>query len=45
MNVTLHHRIIGTVVFALVIGGCVYMFRAVPGGFVPAEDQGYLISA
>jgi len=45
VNVTLHHRIIGTVVFALVIGGCVYMFRAVPGGFVPAEDQGYLISA
>ena len=42
---TLHHRIIGTTVFALVIVGSVLMFRAVPGGFVPAEDQGYLISA
>jgi HAE1 family hydrophobic/amphiphilic exporter-1/multidrug efflux pump len=45
VNLTLHHRIIGTVVFTLVIGGCVFLFRAVPGGFVPAEDQGYLISA
>ena len=42
---TLHHRIIGTTVFALVIVGSVVMFRAVPGGFVPPEDQGYLISA
>ncbi|NDY83741.1 multidrug efflux RND transporter permease subunit [Orrella sp. NBD-18] len=42
---TLHHRLIGTSVFALVIVGSIVMFRAVPGGFVPAEDQGYLISA
>ena len=42
---TLHHRIIGTTVFALVIVGSVVMFRSVPGGFVPPEDQGYLISA
>ncbi len=42
---TLHHRIIGTSVFGIVIVGCVMMFRIVPGGFVPAEDQGYLISA
>ncbi|MFO1371515.1 MAG: multidrug efflux RND transporter permease subunit [Candidatus Competibacteraceae bacterium] len=45
VNLTLHHRIIGTVVFTLVISGCVFLFRAVPGGFVPSEDQGYLISA
>lgn len=45
VNMTLHHRIIGAVVFLSVIGGCVYLFRAIPGGFVPAEDQGYLISA
>ena len=45
VNLTLHHRIIGTVAFTLVIGGCIFLFRAVPGGFVPAEDQGYLISA
>jgi HAE1 family hydrophobic/amphiphilic exporter-1/multidrug efflux pump len=42
---TLHHRVIGTSVFAAVIVGCVVMFKMVPGGFVPAEDQGYLISA
>ena len=42
---TLHHRIIGTTVFGLVIIGSVVMFRAVPGGFVPPEDMGYLISA
>ncbi len=45
VNLTLHHRIIGTVAFTLIIGGCIFLFRAVPGGFVPAEDQGYLISA
>ncbi len=45
VNITLHHRIIGTVVFISVIGGCIFMFRTVPGGFVPSEDQGYLISA
>lgn len=42
---TLHHRLIGTSVFGLVIVSCVVMFKMVPGGFVPAEDQGYLISA
>jgi multidrug efflux pump len=42
---TLHHRLIGTTAFGLVIVACVVMFRMVPGGFVPAEDQGYLISA
>lgn len=42
---TLHHRIIGSSVFALVIAASVLMFKVVPGGFVPAEDQGYLISA
>ncbi len=42
---TLHHRIIGTVTCIVILGGCIVMFRAVPGGFVPAEDQGYLMSA
>jgi multidrug efflux pump len=45
VNLTLHHRIIGTVAFTVIISGCVFMFRAVPGGFVPAEDQGVLIGA
>lgn len=42
---TLYHRIIGTIACLIIVGGSVFMFRAVPGGFVPAEDQGYLISA
>lgn len=45
VNKTLHHRIIGTVACIVILGGSIFMFRAVPGGFVPAEDQGYLISA
>ncbi|MDD3327094.1 MAG: multidrug efflux RND transporter permease subunit [Zoogloea sp.] len=45
VNKTLHHRIIGAVACIIIVGGSIFMFRAVPGGFVPAEDQGYLISA
>jgi multidrug efflux pump subunit AcrB len=33
------------VIFALVIGLTAVLFRILPGSFVPAEDQGYLISA
>jgi len=42
---TLKHGIIGSIVFALVIGVVAFFFRIIPGSFVPAEDQGYLISA
>ena len=42
---TLKHGIIGFLVFGLIIGSTVAFFRIIPGGFVPAEDQGYLISA
>jgi len=45
VNKTLHHRIIGTIACLIIVGGGIAMFRAVPGSFVPAEDQGYLISA
>ncbi|WP_319238970.1 multidrug efflux RND transporter permease subunit [uncultured Propionivibrio sp.] len=45
VNKTLHHRIIGTVACVVILGGSIVLFRAVPGGFVPPEDQGYLISA
>jgi HAE1 family hydrophobic/amphiphilic exporter-1/multidrug efflux pump len=45
VGLTLKHGIIGTVIFALVIGCTVALFRIIPGSFVPAEDQGYLISA
>ncbi len=42
---TLKHGIIGGIVFALVIAVVLFFFRIIPGSFVPAEDQGYLISA
>ena len=42
---TLRHSMIGAILFALVIGAGVLMFNKVPGSFVPAEDQGYIISA
>lgn len=45
VGVTLKHGIIGTLVFSGVVALVVFLFRITPGGFVPAEDQGYLISA
>ena len=45
VGLTLKHGIIGGAVFALIIGLTVAFFRIIPGGFVPPEDQGYLISA
>ncbi|WP_295005001.1 multidrug efflux RND transporter permease subunit [uncultured Dechloromonas sp.] len=42
---TLKHGIVGALVFAVIIGGTALFFRVIPGSFVPAEDQGYLISA
>lgn len=45
VNLTLHHKIIGTIVFGLIIALVVVLLRSVPGSFVPAEDQGYVITA
>lgn len=45
VNLTLHHKIIGTVVFAGIIALVVVLLRTVPGSFVPAEDQGYVVAA
>ncbi|OGV76655.1 MAG: RND transporter [Methylotenera sp. RIFCSPLOWO2_02_FULL_45_14] len=45
VNLTLHHRIIGTLVFGAIIVLVVVLLRAIPGSFVPPEDQGYVISA
>jgi hydrophobe/amphiphile efflux-1 (HAE1) family protein len=44
VNLTLHHKIIGAVVFGAMVVVMIFLFRAVPGGFVPPEDQGYVIS-
>ncbi|MCX8017372.1 MAG: efflux RND transporter permease subunit, partial [Rhodocyclaceae bacterium] len=45
VSLTLKHGIIGALIFAAVIGIAVLLARTTPGSFVPAEDQGYLISA
>jgi multidrug efflux pump len=45
VNLTLHHRIIGTLVFSSIIVLVVILLRSVPGSFVPAEDQGYVVTA
>lgn len=45
VNRTLHHRIIGTIVFAAIIALAAFLLKTVPGGFVPPEDQGYVITA
>lgn len=45
VDLTLRHAIIGTLVFAAVISIAVYLLQKVPSGFVPPEDQGYVITA
>ncbi|SFW24870.1 efflux RND transporter permease subunit [Nitrosovibrio sp. Nv17] len=45
VDTTLHHRIIGTCVFAGIILLAAYLIRTVPDSFVPAEDQGYVVVA
>jgi multidrug efflux pump len=37
-----HNWVRGLVVFAVVVAGCVALFKVLPTGFVPQEDQGYL---
>jgi len=45
VNLTLHHKFIGSLVFALIIALVIGLIRTVPGSFVPPEDQGYVVSA
>lgn len=44
VNLTLHHKIIGAVVFTLIIALCAVLLNRVPGSLVPQEDQGYVIT-
>jgi HAE1 family hydrophobic/amphiphilic exporter-1 len=39
----LRHPVLLTLAFAGCIAGTVLLFRAMPTGFIPAEDQGYII--
>lgn len=41
----LHHRFIGFVSFAAVAFAVFFLFKHTPTSFVPAEDQGYVITA
>lgn len=42
---TLKHGVVGGLTLIVVVGITAFFFRIIPGSFVPAEDQGYLISA
>lgn len=44
VNFTLKHKIVGGLVFVGVLGLMTSLFLKVPSGFVPPEDQGYVIS-
>ncbi|WP_035058154.1 efflux RND transporter permease subunit [Desulfuromonas sp. TF] len=39
------HKLIGVGLFVAVLVGVVFLFRLVPGSFVPEEDQGYIFVA
>ncbi|MFO7577189.1 MAG: multidrug efflux RND transporter permease subunit [Pelovirga sp.] len=41
----INHRLIGVLLFVFMLIGTVLLFRAVPGSFVPQEDQGYIFVA
>ncbi len=44
VNLTLHHKIIGSVVFVGIAIAMLILFKLVPSSFVPAEDQGYVVT-
>lgn len=44
-EVLLHHAWVGVVLFVLLLAAIVALFRVVPGGFVPEEDQGYVFAS
>jgi hydrophobe/amphiphile efflux-1 (HAE1) family protein len=45
VSLTLRHTLIGTVVFAGIVGLAIYLIKTVPESFVPPEDQGYVVTA
>jgi multidrug efflux pump len=44
VGATLKHRIVGAIAFGGIIVAVVMLLRLVPGGFVPPEDQGYVVT-
>jgi hydrophobe/amphiphile efflux-1 (HAE1) family protein len=45
VQVALRRALVLSVLYLALIGGVLWLFRTVPGGFVPDEDQGYLMVA
>ena len=45
VRASLAHRALALAAFALVVAGTAWLFHRTPGAFVPAEDQGYVISS
>ncbi|MBE0583922.1 MAG: multidrug efflux RND transporter permease subunit [Desulfofustis sp.] len=45
VRLLIRFRVIGMLLFAGVICGILVLFKAVPGSFVPQEDQGYIFVA
>src|SRR5439155_19681292 len=45
VRLTEHHAVIALLIFAAILGVDALLFRTVPGGFVPPEDQGYIIGS
>jgi multidrug efflux pump len=41
---TLKHKIIGVLAFSFIVVVVAVLFKMVPGSFVPAEDQGYVVT-
>jgi len=41
---TLKHKIIGVLAFSFIVIVVAALFKTVPGSFVPAEDQGYVVT-
>jgi multidrug efflux pump len=45
VRLSIDHRLAAFLIFAAIIGTDVLLLKRVPGGFVPPEDQGYLIGS
>lgn len=44
VGLTLKHKIIGGLAFSGILIAVIFLFMKVPGSFVPAEDQGYVVT-
>jgi HAE1 family hydrophobic/amphiphilic exporter-1 len=45
LGVLLHRPLLVSIAFVACLAGTVLLFRAVPQGFIPDEDQGYIITS